>query len=117
MSTEVNAPDVQKVDLETAELLSRRSVVTNREVEFRRKLGIVFGDQVILALIIDMYYDIIPGKNGYFWKLAEPIIKEFEDIILKMNPNNYTVWSEKEELDTAGMLAQQAQEIREIPIG
>ena len=50
-------------DIETAELLARKSAPVEREVEFRRKLGIVFGDQVISALAIDIAHGIIPGKD------------------------------------------------------
>lgn len=100
--------DAPKIDIETAELLSRRSAVANREVEFRRKLGIVFGDQVILALILDMYYGNIPGKGGYFWKLAEPIVEEFEDVIISLDPSNVELYRKLTEApDTAALLIQE----------
>ncbi len=82
-------------DIETAELLARKSAPVEREVEFRRKLGIVFGDQVISALAIDIYHGIIPGKDGLFWKIAEPIVEEFKDVVDALNPLNVRVYSDK----------------------
>ena len=41
-------------DIETAELLARRAEVSNREVDLRRDLGIVFGDAIIFALVVDL---------------------------------------------------------------
>ena len=82
-------------DIETAELLARKSAPVEREVEFRRKLGIVFGDQVISALAIDIYHGIIPGKEGLFWKIAEPIVEEFKDVVDALNPLVVRVYSDK----------------------
>ena len=57
-------------DIETAELLARRAEVSNREVDLRRDLGIVFGDAIIFALVVDIYHGKIHGKTGYLWKIA-----------------------------------------------
>jgi len=93
-------------DIETAELLARKSAPVEREVEFRRKLGIVFGDQVISALAIDIAHGIIPGKEGLFWKIAEPIVEEFRDVVDALNPLVVRVYSDKkpDELTRAHLL-------------
>ena len=97
------------IDLETAELLTRKSAVTEREVEFRRKLGIVFGDQVLVALALDIAYDIIPGKGGLFWKIAEPVLEEYKDVVEMLNPREIKMYSDKqpEELTRAHLLLQE----------
>ena len=102
----INMEGRHGIDLETAELLARKNETSQREVEFRRKLGIVFGDQVILAIVIDMVYGNIPGKGGYLWKLAEPIIEEYKDVIDMLNPNVTSPYSPKtpEEEETAYQL-------------
>ncbi len=94
------------IDLETAELLTRKTVTSEREVDFRRKLGIVFGDQVLVALALDIAYDIIPGKGGLFWKIAEPILEEFKDVVEMLNPNEIKMYADKkpDELTQAHLL-------------
>lgn len=82
-------------DIETAELLCRKSAPVEREVEFRRKLGIVFGDQLLSALVIDIAHGIIPGKEGLFWKIAEPIVMEYKDVVESLNPRNVKVYADK----------------------
>lgn len=110
------SPD-QHIDIETAELLSRKAAVSFREVELRRKLGIVLGDQLIISLLIDIYYDIIPGKGGYLWKTAEPIIEEFKDLFEQMNPSNYSAYSQNDqEFETAAILAAQAEQQRTLDV-
>lgn len=97
------------IELETAELLTRKSAPAEREVEFRRKLGIVFGDQLAIALAIDMAHGIIPGKEGLFWKIAEPIIEEYKDVVEKLDPRTIKMYKDKkpDELTTAHLLAQE----------
>ena len=93
-------------DIETAELLVRKAAPVEREVEFRRKLGIVFGDQIISALVIDIAHGIIPGKEGLFWKIAEPIVEEFKDVVDALDPRNVKVYADKkpDELTKAHLL-------------
>ena len=97
------------IDPETAELLTRKSTVTEREVEFRRKLGIVFGDQVLVALALDIAYGIIPGKDGLFWKIAEPVLEEYKDVVDMLNPREIKMYADKkpDELTKAHLLAQE----------
>ena len=94
------------IDVETAELLTRKSDVTEREVEFRRKLGIVFGDQVLVALALDIAYGIIPGKEGLFWKIAEPVMEEYKDVVDLLNPSEIKIYADKkpDELTKAHLL-------------
>ena len=96
------------IDVETAELLTRKSDVTEREVEFRRKLGIVFGDQLLVALALDIAYGIIPGKDGLFWKVAEPVLEEYKDVVDMLNPREIKEYSDKkpEESTKAHLLLQ-----------
>jgi hypothetical protein len=104
----INMEGRHGIDLETAELLARKSETTQREVEFRRKLGIVFGDQIILSIVMDMAYGNIPGKGGYLWKIAEPIIEEYKDVIDMLNPNQRSPYAPKSpvEQETAYKLAE-----------
>lgn len=104
MSIEMEGRD--GVDLETAELLCRKAAPTNREVEFRRKLGVVFGDQILIALALDIAYDIIPGKGGLFWKIAEPIMEEYKDVVERLDPKNIKMYADKkpDELTAAHLL-------------
>ena len=104
--------------IETAELLARRSEVSTREVDFRRELGIVFGDAVIFALVIDIYHGKIPGKGGYLWKLAEPIVEQYKDVLDKLDPDNAVIYTDKtiEEQTTAWMLTQD-ETVQKVPKG
>ena len=104
--------------IETAELLARRAEVSTREVDFRRELGIVFGDAVIFALVVDIYHGKIPGKDVYLWKVVEPVIEKYKDILDDLNPDNKKVYSDKTLLDqtTAQILVQQEKRL-DIPQG
>ena len=105
-------------DIETAELLARRAEVSNREVDLRRDLGIVFGDAIIFALVVDIYHGKIPGKTGYLWKIAEPIIEKYKDLLDDLNPDNVKVYDDKTLLDqtTAQILAMQETRL-DVPQG
>ena len=105
-------------DIETAELLARRAEVSNREVDLRRDLGIVFGDAIIFALVVDIYHGKIPGKTGYLWKIAEPIIVKYKDLLDDLNPDNVKVYDDKTLLDqtTAQILAMQETRL-DVPQG
>ena len=94
------------LELETAELLVRKSAPTTRDVEFRRKLGIVFGDQLLVALAIDIAHGIIPGKEGFFWKIAEPIVEEYKDVVERLDPRAIKMYEDKkpDELTQAHLL-------------
>ena len=104
--------------IETAELLARRAEVNTREVDLRRELGIVFGDAVIFALVVDIYHGKIPGKTGYLWKIAEPIIEKYKDLLDDLNPDNVKVYDDKTLLDqtTAQILAMQETRL-DVPQG
>ena len=43
-------------DIETAEVLARKAAIGTREVDLRRDLGILIGDGLILALVVDIYH-------------------------------------------------------------
>tara|TARA_B100000683_G_C12274380_1_gene467181 strand:+ start:280 stop:609 length:330 start_codon:yes stop_codon:yes gene_type:complete len=105
-------------DIETAEMLSRKAKIGTREVDLRRDLGIVIGDGLILALVVDIYHGKIPGKDGYLWKVVEPIIEKYKDVLDDLNPDIKKVYSDKTLLDqtTAQILAQQERRL-DVPQG
>ena len=104
--------------IETAELLARKAEVSTREVDFRRELGIVFGDAVIFALVVDIYHGKIQGKDGYLWKVAEPIVEKYKDVIDRLDPATAQLYADKtiEEQTTAHLLAQD-ETVQKVPQG
>ena len=104
--------------IETAELLARRAEVNTREVDFRRELGIVFGDAVIFALVVDIYHGKIQGKDGYLWKLAEPIVERYKDVLDRLDPATAQLYADKtvEEQTMAHLLAQD-ETVQKVPQG
>ena len=105
-------------DIETAELLARKAAIGTREVDLRRDLGILIGDGLILALVVDIYHGKIPGKDGYLWKVVEPVIEKYKDILDDLNPDSKKVYSDKTLLDqtTAQILVEQEKRL-DIPQG
>ena len=60
----------------------------------------------------------IRDRTGYLWKIAEPIIEKYKDLLDDLNPDNVKVYDDKTLLDqtTAQILAMQETRL-DVPQG